>query len=183
MPLPTDAPISPTGTPEHIESSVPFPAWWTDQMTQDEDGQWKPPVEVEEMVKKAWYDYVEAFDIHLVKTKPPDYDAFNEAAKAFNAGPMLETRVGPEVSATFVVGGEYEFCLFGVEEFTPDGLECKMSVVCQNGILKKYDSHTGELVSEQHEAHTGMVIYKMIYDPTDGHWKRYEVVSYVPPPE
>jgi hypothetical protein len=58
-----------------------------------------------------------------------------------------------------------------------------MSIACQNGTVSQYDSITGELQGERFEAHSGLVVYKMVYDPHDGHWKRYDVAAYVPPEE
>jgi hypothetical protein len=176
-----------TPEPAEVAEPVPFPAWWADEMTQDEDGRWWPPDEVLEDVKDAWYRDVEDIDTHLVDAKPPDYDAYEESATRNFAGPELETvllgienRRAGEVP---IVAGDYEICLLEVQQFTPDGVGCTMSIACQNGTISYYDPATGELQEQYEEAHSGLVIYKMVYDPHDGYWKRYEVVQYVPPPE
>ena len=79
-----------TATPKPTEVVDPFPAWWTDEMTQDADGQWWPPDEVIDDVKDAWYRDVEDIHTYLVETKPPDYDSYEEAATRNFAGPQLD---------------------------------------------------------------------------------------------
>jgi hypothetical protein len=177
------------GTPEpsEVAEPVPFPAWWADEMTQDKDGQWWPPDEVIEDVKDAWYRDVEDIDTHLVDTKPPDYDSYEESATRNFAGPQLDKILlgikNQRAGEVPIVAGDYETCLLGVQQFSPDGVECAMSIACQNGTIRQYDSATGALLAKRFEAHSGLVIYKMVYDSHDGYWKRYEAVQYVPPPE
>jgi hypothetical protein len=164
-----------------------FPAWWADEMVQGDDGLWMAPDEVVEMVKEAWYGDVEAINTYLVGTKPPDYDAYEEAANLYYAGPQLEKTLsgidGQRAGELPIVAGDYETCLVSVQEFHSTGVACTMSIACQNGTVSQYDSTTGELQSERFEAHSGLVVYKMVYDPFDGHWKRYDVAAYVPPEE
>jgi hypothetical protein len=170
-----------------VEIVEPFPAWWADEMVQDDDGQYWPPDEVVETVKDAWYGDVEAINTYLVDSKPPDYDAYEEAANLYYAGPQLEKKLRginrQRAGEIPVVAGDYGICLVGVQEFHSNGVACTMSIACQNGTVSQYDSITGELQSERFEAHSGLVVYKMVYDPHDGHWKRYDVAEFIPAPE
>lgn len=175
-----------TVTPEPTEVADPFPAWWAGEMTQDADGQWWPPDEVIEDVKENWYRDLEGYKLYLVDTKPPDYDAYEEHLYAWYMGEELESwlvildqmRSG-ESEIDF---GDWETCLLSAQEFTPDGLECTMSVSCQDGVASYYDPKTGELISQEEREHLGLFLLRMRYDPADGHWKRFKFLEYVPPP-
>jgi|Deesub1362B_J571_1020462.scaffolds.fasta_scaffold28189_2 hypothetical protein len=154
-------------------------------MTQDEDGNWWPPEEVIEMVKEAYNADYEAGRRFLVDTRPPDYDALEEARREWNSGPELEgalrliekMRSGEEP----IFFAEWEVCILQVQDFTPDGLECTLGVVCQNGVVSQYDPRTGELISQEHRDNSGLGLIRMRYDPASGHWKRYEFLDFVPP--
>jgi hypothetical protein len=176
-----------TATSEPTEVVDPYPAWWTDEMMQDADGHWWPPDEVVEMVKENWYLDLEGAKLYLIDTKPPDYDAYEEHLYAWYMGEELEgalrileyMRSGKEpIGFT-----EWETCLLSAQEFTADGLECTMSVSCQNGVASDYDPETGELISREGRDHLGLFLLRVRYDPADGHWKRFKFLEYVPPPD
>jgi hypothetical protein len=174
-----------TATPTLTEVVEPFPAWWSDEMTQDADGQWWPPDEVIEDVKENWYRDLEGYELYLVNTKPPDYDAYEEHLYVWYMGEELEgalngleaMRSGKEP----ISFADWETCLLSAQDFSADGLECTMSVSCQDGVISDYDPETGALLSQEEQDYLGLFLFRMRYDPSDGHWKRFKFLEFVPP--
>lgn len=167
-----------------VEPTAAHPAWWSDRMTQDENGNWWPPEEVAEMVREAYNADYEAGRRYLVETKPPDYDALEQARREWNAGPELEGSLA--LIERYRAGEHYRFaewetCILQVQDFSEDGLECTLGVACQNGTVSTYDPVTGELIGQEHREHLGLALIRMRYDPFSGHWKRYELLDFFPP--
>ena len=139
-----------------------------------------------EDVKENWYKDIEGYELYLVATKPPDYDAYKEHLYAWYMGEELEgmLRVLEMMrSGREPIGfGDWKTCLLSAQDFTADGLECTMSVSCQEGVISDYDPETGTLISQEEKEHLGLFLLRMRYDPADGHWKRFKFLEYVPPP-
>jgi len=174
-----------TATPIPTEIAEPFPAWWAGEMTQDDKGQWWPPDEVIEDVKENWYRDLEGAKLYLIDTKPPDYDAYEEHLYAWYMGEELESWLvilGRMRSGEDTIDfGDWEICLLSAQDFTADGLECTMSVSCQDGTVSEYDPETGALISQEERDYLGLILLRMRYDPADGHWKRFKFLEFVPP--
>jgi hypothetical protein len=198
-PVPSATPVLPTATPtvwwEGLVSPTPtatpaFPAWWSDQMTQDAEGRWWPPEGVSEMVEEWWPSYSAASRAAIVESKPPDYDALERAYYDWNVG--WNTGMARGTPLPFFVDNyrqgieqpsfiEWETCQFQVQDWSEDGLECTLGIRCQNGTYSEYDYRTGELLRQEHRDSLGLVLIRMRYDPFVGHWKQIEVVEVVPP--
>lgn len=194
-PTATATPLLPTATPTEwwdglvdptADPTPPYPAWWSSQMTQDEEGNWWPPDEVIEMVRQAyWADY-EAFRAYLVDTTPPDYEAYAEALHAWNAGTALTGALNRiamwQAGEGVIVFGEWSDCILQVQDCTSDGLECTLGVVCQDGVVSERDPVSGELLGREDMANSGLALLRIHYDPGSGHWQELELFEYFPPP-
>ena len=191
---PTPTEVQPTPTPtvwyEGMVSPTPeptpaYPAWWTDQMTQDENGHWWPPEEVAEMVREAYNADYEAGRKYLVETKPPDYDAYEESLHQWHMGEELEARLRilerRRTGEEPIIFAEWEVCILQVQDWSEDGLECTLGVTCQDGVVSTYDPETGELIGQEHKDRLGLALIRMRYDPSSGHWKRYRFLDFFPP--
>ena len=176
-----------TATPEPTEVVDPFPAWWADEMTQDADGQWWPPDEVVEMVKENYNEGLAVYKAFMGDTRPPDLDSFEEAAPTYFSGEYLNAYIAyldsVRVGDRSVGLCEWDLCLLSAQEFGADGLECNLSVACQDGTCVEIDPVTGDQTSVPDMPHSGLSLYRMIYNPSDGHWKINHLVEYVPPPK
>lgn len=163
-------------TPETTVGPPPFPAWWSAQMTQTADGQWRPPAEVEQMVQDHYNAGIEAYRAAVIDTCPPDYDAYERVIHDWMSGLMLageqtglqQYRDG-EVNVSAIVwhGG----CMFVTHDWVEDGTVCTLGATCQDGTYSEYDPVNGELLSQQPMATSGLMKFQMIYDPWSGHWK------------
>ena len=182
-PSPTEALPSPTATewgqewitPTPTEEPPCCPAWWSDQMTQDEDGRWWPPEEVTQMVKEHLNNYVEARHI-AVLSDPPDLDALEQASYDWTSGTMLAGDLNAldlyRAGADSLSIIEWEACFLQAQNWSEDGLECTLGITCQDGMHSLFDPQTGELVGQEHmDSYGGVLLYRMKYDPYDGHWK------------
>ncbi|HIE38052.1 MAG TPA: hypothetical protein EYP77_03110, partial [Anaerolineae bacterium] len=161
---PTPTEVQPTPTPtvwyEGMVSPTPeptpaYPAWWTDQMTQDENGHWWPPEEVAEMVREHFRECDSIlYTRYLIESKPPDLDGYEQEVipyctvgerQALAQDYIRNIRQGINV----IVWGEWEHgCFYQVQEWSEDGLECTLGQTCSNGTVYEYD-HTGELLSSE----------------------------------
>jgi hypothetical protein len=192
-PTATSTPVLPTATATHWAESIAtftpepepgYPAWWADEMTQDEDGKWWAPDEVADMVREHYREYVNLY-YTLVETTPPDMDALEAALPSWASGPQLEDTLG--ILAEMREGDRpiafaiWESSLHQVQDWSADGLECTMGWVGNNGTYYEHDSLTSELLLEEHREDSGLILTRMRYDPVDGHWKRDEFLDYIPP--
>ncbi|HEC36222.1 MAG TPA: hypothetical protein ENI39_06790 [Anaerolineae bacterium] len=162
-----------------VEPTAAHPAWWSDRMTQDENGNWWPPDEVAEMVREAYNASNEAYRIHLIETKPPDYDGYEQAVYDWLSGTRLDgnlMRIDEfREGACPVAYLDWETCVLQVQDWSEDGLECTLGITCQNGTYSEYDPATGELLGQEHrDSYGGVVLIRMRYDPRDGHWKQHD---------
>jgi hypothetical protein len=181
----------PTEPPDVEETEVviaePFPAWWADEMTQDEDGHWWPPDEVVEMVKEHRSEFWDTWETYASDTKPPDLDGFEDVLPMFASGESLQDeldfldsiRTGVNEATTC----EWDLWLVTAQDFSPDGLECTLSEAAQDGLCSIHDRETGEVTEVYELPHSGMGLYRMRYDAIDGRWKADARTGYVPPPE
>jgi len=189
-PAPTDTPtptptatLTPTPTPT-VDPEEPFPAWWSDEMWQDEEGNWWPPEEVIEMVKEHYNGGREAAYTYLFDTKPPDYDSYEQILYEWRTGESLSFML--ELLEQYRRGerplelADWGQCTIQVQSFTRDGEECALGWSCRDGEISRYDSTTGEFLSQEYQDYSGLAIYRMVYDPQIGHWKREEVTDLVP---
>ena len=156
-------------------------------MTQDEDGNWWPPEEVVEMVEEDFNTVIEEKNELFFASDPPDLDAFEAQLSRWYSGPYLthfqETYFpNLRMGDGFLSVGEWEECIVQVDSFISTGLECRLARSCRNGTRYRYDFGTDELTSEYVEQ-MGTVVFRMRYDPTDGRWKLYEFLEFIPPSE
>ena len=175
-----------TVTPEPAELPIPFPAWWSEEMTQGEDGQWRPPEEVVEMVKEHYDEKTAAYKA-FVEAGPPDLDGFEEAMPTYFSGDYLANQ---RAIVSSIRAGErdvglctWDLCLITPQEFSEDGLSCSVGVACQEGTCVQIDPDTGTVTSSDAMAHSGLSVFRTIYDPNDGRWKIDHLAEYVPPPQ
>lgn len=193
-PTATATPLLPTATPTEwwdglvdptADPTPPYPAWWSSQMTQDEEGNWWPPDEVIEMVRQAyWADY-EATRRHLVETTPPDYEAYEGTLREWVAEPALEGRLrilqrersGEEP----ILFAEWETCILQVQDFSLDGLLCTLGLACSDGLISQYDSLTGQPLHQESREHGGLALIRMRYDSSSGHWQQCQLLEFFPP--
>jgi hypothetical protein len=178
-----------TATPASTETAVAeasFPAWWADEMTQDEDGQYWPPDEVVEMVREHYEERSAAYRA-FVEAEPPDLDGFEEAMPTYFSGDYLANQ---RAIVDSIRAGErdvglctWDMCLITPQEFSEDGLACSVGVACQEGTCVQIDPDTGAVTRTDPMAHSGLSVFRMIYDSGNGHWKIDHLAQYVPPPE
>jgi hypothetical protein len=175
-----------TATPESTEASIPFPAWWSEEMTQGEDGQWWPPDEVVAMVREHYDEKTAAYKA-FVEAGPPDLDGFEEAMPTYFSGDYLANQ---RAIVSSIRAGErdvglctWDLCLITPQEFSEDGLSCSVGVACQEGTCVQIDPDTGAVTSSDAMAHSGLSVFRTIYDPNDGRWKIDHLAEYVPPPQ
>ncbi len=187
--------VGPTATPtawyEGMISPTPeptpaYPAWWSDQMTQDQDGNWWPPEEVTEMVRQHFVEAEQAHYKYLVEAKPPDIDGYRAVLARYRIGAELESRQGYldslQAGINGISWGEWEDgCFYQVQEWSEDGLECTLGQTCSNGTAYEYD-YTGQLVWSEHRDLSGLILWRMRYDPTDGRWKIAQFLQFIAPP-
>jgi hypothetical protein len=182
-----DAVSQPNPTDVWTDDATPqtYPAWWTDQMFQDENGAWWPPDEVLEAVRQSYNATYKSFRRHLVDTSPPDYDGFETALHLWTTGPILRSdldlvaalRAG-EQSISFA---EWEHCLIQVQDFDQDGLSCTVGWVCQDGTISEHNSATGQLLGQRVVAQSGLLLIRMVYHSDTGRWQRFEMLEFFPP--
>jgi len=185
MPTPTawyEGMVSPTPEP-----TVAFPAWWADQMTQDEDGNWRPPEEVAEMVRQHFQECdQELYSQYLIETKPPDLDGYvQEVIPICTTGDRMESDLdyvrNVRDRINVILWAEWENgCIYQVQEWSEDGLECTLGQTCSNGTAYHYDAD-GRLVESKHKDHSGLILYRMQYDSADGRWKIARFIRWIPP--
>jgi hypothetical protein len=177
-----------TATPEATEVEIvePFPAWWAGEMVQDDDGQWWPPEEIVEVAKTHGEERSDAYTAFM-ETVPPDLDGYEEAMTTYFSGEYLDDRravLGSIRAGERDVGlCMWDLCLRSVQEFSQDGLSCSLSVACQDGTCVQIDPDTGTITSSDAMAHSGLSVFRMIYDPIDGRWKVDHRTEYIPPPQ
>jgi hypothetical protein len=201
-PVPTNTPVptaGPSPTPtvwyqdivtptvaatETVTASGELP-WWSDQMTQDDEGNWWPPEEVAAMVEEHIRDCSAIRIQHLVETTPPDIDGFAEVASMCYTGETLEGRLSyleylREGVNTINYPVWEDGCSYQVQQWSADGLECTVGETCSNGTIYEYD-HNGELISTESREQSGLILYRFRYDPADGRWKKLDLIDYIPP--
>jgi hypothetical protein len=184
-PTATEEGPTPTPTPwyEGMVSPTPeptpaYPAWWTDQMTQDEEGRWWPPDEVIEMVREDYQTYMD--EVYAL-TAANDLEGVIESLPRWYTGDSL---AAIEVIYAEVESGErafgimvWEDTLIQVQDFSEDGLECTLGLTTRNGTSRRWVD--GEFV-EGVTNPGGLYLWRMRYDPTDGRWKMAEFIEYYP---
>jgi hypothetical protein len=199
---PTEAPAAPAGpsptptvwyedivTPtvaatETVTSSGELP-WWSDQMTQDDEGNWWPPEEVAAMVEEHIRDCNQTYEQYLVETTPPDIDGYAEVAPMCYYGDRLEEKLSSleylREGVNTITDAEWaDGCSYQVQQWSADGLECTVGETCSNGTIYEYD-HNGELISTESREQSGLILYRYRYDPADGRWKKLDLIDYIPP--
>lgn len=184
---PSPTPIPPTPTPTATPGPVPaHPAWWTDQMTQDEDGNWWPPEEVAEMVREHFQECVDLRYQYLIEAKPPDLDGYEQEVVPYCTTGERQVSQYDNIQnirqgINLITWAEWENgCFYQVQEWSEDGLECTLGQTCSNGTGYDYDN-LGQLVNSEHLDHSGLILWRMRYDPTDGRWKIAKFIKWIPP--
>ncbi len=199
-PVPTDTPVPTTGpsptptewwagmispTPEPPEPTPAFPAWWSDEMTQDEDGRWWPPEEITEMVREHYDAGTESYYAWITEGEVPDLDGLEADLPNWYSGPQLEQE---QLALEAIRQGEwtlaqasYDQCILEVQDWSADGLECTLGCTCQDGLVRHFDL-SGLLVETEEVSRTPLALIRMHYDPFDGHWKRHELLDIIEVP-
>jgi hypothetical protein len=176
--------VTPTvAATEEVTASGEMP-WWSDQMTQDDEGNWWPPEEVAAMVEEHIIECEEMRVQHMIDTSPPDIDGFAEAAPMCYFGDRLDQKLSSleylREGVNTIVYAEWDSCHRQVQEWSEDGLECTVGVTCSNGTFYEYD-HAGELIFSEPRDQSGLILHRYRYDPTDGRWKKLELIDFIPP--
>jgi hypothetical protein len=160
--------------------TAPHPAWWSEQMSQDEEGNWWPPEEVAEMVKEHYITYVEAYHRAFPEGSVPDLEAIEALDREWYSGPQLEQQLlaleAQRSGERLTWRSGFEFQYLEVQNWSADGLECTLGVTRQNIELRGYDA-TGQLIETDH-VESQLMLLRMRYDPVDGHWKVHELVDF-----
>jgi hypothetical protein len=199
---PTEAPAAPAGpsptprvwyedivTPtvtatDEVTSSGQLP-WWSDQMTQDDEGNWWPPEEVAAMVEEQSDECGEAYDEYLIETTPPDIQGYKEVVVPMCYPPerteeMLGYADYIRDGVNTITDADWNSCHRQVQDWSEDGMECTLGVTCSDGTIYEYD-HTGQLISTETQEQGGLALTRWRYDPTDGRWKQLGLIEYIPP--
>jgi hypothetical protein len=180
-------PSEPPSTVEGTEVGEPFPAWWADEMTQDENGHWWPPDEVVDMVEEHRSEFWDTWKTYASETRPPDLDGFEDVLPTFASGEYLQARIDRLDSVRSGVNEpttcEWGLWMVSAQDFSSDGVECTLSEAAQDGLCSIHDRETGEVTEVYELPHSGMGLYRMQYDASDGRWKVDAETGYVPPPE
>jgi hypothetical protein len=192
-PVPTDTPVpteGPTATPtlwytptvaveptQAVTETAQFPAWWSDEMTQDEDGNWWPPEEVVTMVEEHYLAAIDARYETFPEGGVPDLDALESVLYEWYSGPQLEMELsyleGLRRGDGFIWFSDHEDRYIQIQQWSEDGLECTLGVTYQGLRARGYDLN-GQL-AETMEFDSRLSLWRMRYDPTDGHWKVHEL--------
>jgi len=79
-----------------------------------------------------------------------------------------------------IIATGWQTCIPQAQEFSADGMECTIGWLCLNGQSAVYDPTTGERISDPRPVESsGLSLYRMRYDPTDGRWKVYEFINHI----
>ena len=201
-PVPTGTPVPTSGpsatptvwyegmvspTPESTAMSEPShvaPAWWSEEMRQDEEGHCWPPDDVIEMVKEHYFTNFEEQRALIPDGAPADLDGIELILHDWYSGERLEVslgflegqREGASIYTTVWDGP----CLSEVQDWSADGMECTIGVSCQDGTLTERDPLTGEILSQTHLDYGGLLRVRMRYDPDNGHWKQHQLIDFTP---
>lgn len=188
-PVPTAGP-SPTPTVWYEELVTPtvaateevtatYPAWWSDEMTQDEAGNWWPPEEVDAMVKEHYQAGIEAYDAVFLESGVPNPENLEIVYYEWYSGPALETQLdileAQRTDEWPFYDSEIDYIYLDVQSWSADGLECTLGATLQGIEMHGLDSN-GQLI-ETLEMESQLVLSRMHYDPSDGHWKVHELVD------
>jgi hypothetical protein len=172
--------VTPTVTVEPapvVSETIEFPAWWSDEMTQDGQGNWWPPEEVVTMVEEHYLISEDAYYEPLPEGDVPDLDALESALYDWYSGPQLETELDvlelKREGEVLIWQPDYEDLHLQVQNWSEDGLECTLGSTYQGIEMRGYDLE-GHLV-ETMELDSQLVLWRMRYDPIDGHWKIHEL--------
>jgi hypothetical protein len=172
------ATVAETATPT---ATVAYPAWWRDQMTLGDDGQWWPPQEVVQMVAEHYQGFLDEYE---ALAKANDLDGIVENLPRWYTGDMEAiTGIFAAVQAGERPLGyvEWETTLpLQVQDFSEDGLECTLGRVARNGT--SYQWIDGQLVAAETNP-GGLYLIRVRYDPADGRWKELELLELIDIPE
>jgi hypothetical protein len=171
--------VTPTAAATEVVTAA-YPAWWSDQMTQDEEGNWWPPEEVDAMVKEHFHASMRAYERAFPEGSVPDLNALESMYPTWYSGPQLEQQL---LSLEAKRRGErlfwqtdYERLHLEIQSWSADGMECTLGVTLQGIETQGYDLD-GQLV-EAVQDESKLILWRMRYDPVDGHWKINELVDF-----
>ncbi len=195
-PVPTGTPVptagpSATSTVWYQEMETPtvavtevvtaaHPAWWSDQMTQDEEGNWWPPEEVDAMVKEHYLAYIEARDSVFSEGEPPNLDMLEVVTYEWYSGTQLETELRileDQRGGGIIYESNIDDIHLEIQNWNADGMESTLGATLQGIKVYSYRALTGELV-ETTEMASQLVLWRMRYDPESGHWKMNELIDF-----
>jgi hypothetical protein len=158
----------------------PGPVWWSDEMTQDEEGNWWPPEEVKAMVKEHYLTYVAARESVLFEDGLPNLDALEAVTYEWYSGPQLETELRileDQRNGGIIHESDIEDIHLDVQNWSADGLQCTLGATLQGIRIRGYSAHNGELI-ETAEMDSQLILWRMQYDSQNGHWKMHELIDF-----
>ena len=162
------------------EVTAAHPAWWSDQMTQDAEGNWWPPEEVDAMVKEHYLTYVESRNAVFPEDGPPDLNALEELNYEWYSGPQLEAQIRileDQRNGGVIYESEIDSIYLEIQKWSADGMESTLGATIQGIKVSSYNALTGELI-ETLEMESQLALWRMRYDPWSGHWKMYELIDF-----
>jgi hypothetical protein len=156
-----------------------YPAWWSDQMTQDQEGNWWPPEEVDAMVKEHYLAYVESYEQIFEEGSVPDLDTIEVLDRKWYSGPQLQQQLlsleAQRRGERLLWLSDNEDLYLEAQNWSAEGLECTLGVTLQGVVSRGYDLE-GQLV-EIKEAESKLILWRVRYDPESGLWKIYELID------
>ena len=127
------------------------------------------------MVQEAAEAQHDGYRAAVIDTKPPDYDALEQVYQDWTSGFQLQgvlTQTRDLRQGTIQLAFlDWQTCIYQAQQWSEDGLECTLGITCQDGTYSTYDNETGELLSQEPRERSGIILYRMRYDPRSGHWK------------
>jgi len=194
-----EATVVATATPvptETVTDTAAFPAYWTAGMYQDAAGKWWPAedvrVAVQTMVEEQYRECSELLEgavTEVLENVSTEQMRMCNTGKAFD-GWMWNWK-------NYLDTGEFNHLteiadesLLLVQDFSPDGLTCRLSQTLTSAHLLKYDPDTGEWVRLEipedgvlnGTQYLGVSVAEMKYDPGDGRWKINRYLKWIPRP-
>jgi hypothetical protein len=167
-------------TPTSTDAPSPFPAWWSNQMTQDADGEWWPPQEIEQMVKEHYLQAQEEGRA-VSSLSPPDYDAFEQVIDAWESGTVRENSLlllkSYREHRSPISYAEWEEFSLQIDDWSKNGVECTARFLGSGWRIYEHDPATGDLIQVVEREEDLVMSIRMHYDPRSGHWKVHDFVE------
>jgi len=194
-----EATVVATATPvptETMTTTAAFPAYWTAGMYQDTIGKWWPAEDVRVAVQTMVEEQYQECSEPLTGTNIEVFEnVTTEHVRMCKTGAALDNWLWKWKN--YLDNGQFNHLteiadesLLLVQDFSPDGLTCRLSKTLISAHLLKYDPDTGEWVRIEIPEdgildgiqYLGVGIVEMKYDPGDGRWKTNQFLEWIPRP-